>query len=76
MIFVEYLQTNKSNLTRLNAPSRRSNRTDAVFAQSAIAQAITSIANPHLNGDAGAIIAFLGDMFELVGKEYFTSVGS
>jgi hypothetical protein len=29
-----------------------------VFAQSSIAWAIDSIANPHLNDDPGAIIAF------------------
>jgi hypothetical protein len=42
----------------LNAPSHRSRRPSAVLAQSSIAWAIDSIANPHLNNDLGAIITF------------------
>ncbi|WP_456448632.1 hypothetical protein, partial [Thiolapillus sp.] len=43
----------------------RSRRPSAVFAQSSIAWAIDSIANPHLNADPGTIIAFPGEIFGL-----------
>jgi hypothetical protein len=49
----------------LNAPSHRSRRPAAVFAQSSIAWAIDSIANPHLNDDPGTIIAFQDEKFVL-----------
>jgi hypothetical protein len=38
------------------------------LAQSSIAWAIDSIANPHLNNDLGAIIAFPGETFGLTGR--------
>jgi hypothetical protein len=36
------------------------------LAQSSVAWAIDSIANPHLNNDLGAIIAFPGETFGLI----------
>jgi hypothetical protein len=48
-----------------NAPSCRSRRPVALFAQSSIAQAIDSITNPHLNGDYGTIIALPDATFGL-----------
>jgi hypothetical protein len=72
MIFPEYWQSTKCNRATLNTPSHRSRRPAAVFAQSSIAWAIDSIANPHLNDDPGAIIAFPDETFGLSRAAIFT----
>jgi hypothetical protein len=65
MIFLEYQQTTKCKRRTLNAPSHRPRHPAAVFAQSSIAWAIDSIANPQLNDDSGTIITFPDETFGL-----------
>jgi hypothetical protein len=64
-IFQEYQQSTKCYRPRPNAPSQRSCGPAAVLAQSPIAWAIDSVANPHLNNDLGTIIAFPDETFGL-----------
>jgi hypothetical protein len=65
LLFLEYWSSIKGHRPTLNAPSRRSRRPAAVLAQSSIAWAIDSIANPHLNDDPGIIIPFSDETFGL-----------